>query len=262
MKTNIDLDALQKAKFIGGINFDELRAQRVQLYNTIEIDLSIVRLNQEQVFTGTYIYALEATDVDANVNVRFNELFRNNINLVRGRGVRCPFYRIYLSNAAQAGKTLTLAIGIESGEFEIFDVGKALGITGTVDVDQVGGWVVPERPAASVQVAVSGHVENTTAVLYTVTAGKTLYLASANLHSYVAAGSLVGYGRIFVTNAADVEQYCVLDLRWYASSTSMVHHESWNTLVLLEIPEGFKVKVLASGGAAIHSYAFIQGYEK
>lgn len=126
----------EKQKFIGGINFEELRAQRVQVYNTIEIDLSIARSNIEYVFTGTYVYAMEATDVDAYVNIRFNELFRSNINLVKGRGVRCPFYRFYLSNAAQAGKTLTLAIGIEAADFEIFDVGKALGITGTVNVAQ------------------------------------------------------------------------------------------------------------------------------
>ena len=133
----------EKQKFIGGINFDELRGQRIQVYNTIEIDLSIARSNQEHVFTGNYIYAMEATDVDASVNIRFNELFRANINLVKGRGVRCPFYRFYLSNTAQAGKTLILAIGIEAADFEIFDMGKALGITGTVSVAEqnlANGW--------------------------------------------------------------------------------------------------------------------------
>ena len=122
----------EKQKFIGGINFDELRGQRIQVYNEIVLDLNIARTNQEHVFTGTYVYASEATDVDSNVSIRFNELFRANIKLVQGRGIRCPFYRFYLTNTAQAGKSLTLVIGIESADFEIFDVGKALGITGTV----------------------------------------------------------------------------------------------------------------------------------
>ncbi|MBA7603110.1 hypothetical protein ES703_10214 [subsurface metagenome] len=122
-----------KQKFIGGIDFDELKAQRIQLYNTITIDLATARTNEEMVFTGNYIYALEATDVDANVDVRFNELFRAAINVKEGRGIRVPFYRLYISNAAQAGKSVTLAIGIEASDFEVFDVGKSLGITGTVD---------------------------------------------------------------------------------------------------------------------------------
>jgi len=123
----------EKQKFIGGIDFEELRAQRIQVYNSIILDLAIARTNEEMVFTGNYIYALEATDVDANLDIRFNELFRSAINIKKGRGLRIPFYRLYITNTAQADKTLTLTIGIESSDFQIFDVGKSLGITGTVD---------------------------------------------------------------------------------------------------------------------------------
>ena len=130
----------EKQKFIGGIDFDELKAQRVQLYNTITVDLATARANEEMVFTGNYIYALEGTDVDANLDIRFNELFRAAITIKKGRGVRVPFYRFYLTNAAQAGKTLVLAIGIEAADFEVFDVGKALEITGGVRVTQDDSW--------------------------------------------------------------------------------------------------------------------------
>jgi len=142
----------EKQKYIGGINFDELRGQRVQLYNEIVVNLAVARTNEEHIFTGTYVYVIESTDVDSNVSIRFNELFRSNIRLVQGRGVRCPFYRFYLTNTAQAGKAITLVIGIESADFEIFDVGKALGITGIVDVNLVS--TVPLPPGA-VEVAAS-----------------------------------------------------------------------------------------------------------
>ncbi|MBA7495769.1 hypothetical protein ES702_06358 [subsurface metagenome] len=122
----------EKQKFIGGIDFDELIAQRVQVYNTLVIDLTTARSNEERTFVGNYLYVLEATDVDANLDIRFNQSFRGAIKLVKGRGVRAPFYRFYLTNAAQADKTITLAIGVESDSFEIFDVGKALEITGPV----------------------------------------------------------------------------------------------------------------------------------
>lgn len=122
----------EKQKFIGGIDFDELMSQRIQVYNTIVIDLASARSNEERTFVGNYLYVLEATDVDANLDIRFNQSFRGSIKLVKGRGVRAPFYRFYLTNIAQAAKTITLAIGVESDSFEIFDVGKALEITGSI----------------------------------------------------------------------------------------------------------------------------------
>jgi len=123
----------EKQKFIGGIDFDELQSQRIQIYDTLVIDLATARSNEERTFVGNYLYVLEATDVGTTLDIRFNQSFRGAIPLVKGRGVRAPFYRFYLTNAAQAGKTITLAIGVESESFEIFDVGKALEITGPVE---------------------------------------------------------------------------------------------------------------------------------
>lgn len=130
---------MEKEKFIGGVDFEELMAQRVQLYNTITIDLTSARVNEERVFTGNYIYALEASDVDNTLDIRFNELFRAAITVRKGRGIRIPFYRFYITNIAQAGKTITLGIGIEASEFEVFDVGKALQITGGVKIAGASG---------------------------------------------------------------------------------------------------------------------------
>jgi len=244
----------EKQKFIGGINFDELRAQRVQVYNEIVLDLSVARTNVEHIFTGTYIYASEATDVDANVSVRFNELFRANIKLVQGRGIRCPFYRFYLTNTAQAGKTLTLVIGIESADFEIFDVGKALGITGFVNT-------VASPRSGHTQVATSSLVTGAIHVLHTVTAGKTFYLVGAFLNG-ANSGAAAALGTLYVTNAADALQYIILYHELVSIVGQFIGKDSstYNPAIPLEIPAGYKIK-LESTGAAFNAYGFIQGYE-
>lgn len=277
----------EKQKFIGGINFEELRAQRVQVYNTVVIDLTDARSNQERVFTGTYVYALEGTDVDANLNIKFNELFRNDINLVKGRGVRCPFYRFYLSHEAQAGKSLTLVIGIESADFEIFDVGKALGITGTVNVAQTATvnvaqtatvqvaqtgtvqvaqtgtvdvaqtgivQVSPKRPVGSSQVQKS-EVTVATVVMHTVTAGKTLYITACNLSQYNASVSpdLV---QMFITDAADAVKYRIFYWTGIVGEAAMMSH---SFSMPLEVQEGYKVKI--SGTTDNYARGFFCGYE-
>lgn len=239
----------EKQKFIGGIDFDELKAQRVQLYNTITINLATVRANEEMVFTGNYIYALEATDVDANLDIRFNELFRATINVKKGRGVRVPFYRFYITNTAQAGKSVTLAIGIEASDFEIFDVGKALGITGLV-------YTAPSPRAGYAQIAVSGEADDATVILHTVTAGKIFYLVGAHAGMVTAASFTT---KLMVTNAADVEQYAIFESPQGAVATQMPF-PSYYPSVPLEIPAGYKIKLFSSG--ATHKICgFIHGYE-
>jgi len=114
----------ERKRFIGGVDFDELRAQRVQIYDTITLDLGIARSEVEFTITGNYIYVVEATEAALQLYVRFNEKFRKQIYLHKGRGVRTPFYRLYLTNAALVGKSITLAIGIEGDIFQILDTGK------------------------------------------------------------------------------------------------------------------------------------------
>lgn len=123
---------MEKIKFIGGVDFEELRSQRVQVYRTIVLNLATARTDVEIVTAGNYIYALEATDIDTLLEIKLNEKTRSLIPLYKGRGVRAPFYRLWFTNAAQAGKTITIVIGVESDTFEVFDVGKALEITGAI----------------------------------------------------------------------------------------------------------------------------------
>lgn len=110
---------------IGDVDFEELKNQRLQIYDTITLDLATARTDSPLAFIGTYIYCLEATDSDTNIQVKFNENTRKSITLVKNRGLRIPFYRLFFTNAAQVGKEVTLVVGSESDRFEVFDGAQA-----------------------------------------------------------------------------------------------------------------------------------------
>lgn len=246
-----------REKYIGGIDFEELKSQRIQVYKTLTIDLSQSRWAEERTITGTYVYILESTDMNANLDIQFNEIFRSKINFTKGRGIRCPFYRIYISNEAQAGKTITLAIGIESPTFEIFDKGKALGITGTVDVNQVGG--IADLPAGATQIVesefriVSSQPE--THIFHTVSAGKTFHLCSANMTVMNSSGA--AHARMDIRDASDVVKYCLINIFFPASGTK---HETWQGFTPLKIPEAYDIILYCTtNGDNVHG--FIHGYE-
>lgn len=133
-------------KFIGGVDFDELRSKRVKNYDTITLALDAAVTDKEFIFTGNYVYIAEATDIDVNLSIRFCEQSRAAINMVHGRAVRTPFYRLYLSWAAQPGKSAVLAMGVgEEHLFEILDTGRALDISGTVESDNTPSITVSEE---------------------------------------------------------------------------------------------------------------------
>ena len=77
------------------------------------IDLSVARNNQLLNISGNAVVGFDATDNAANVDLRFNNPTGDPFNLRHGRALRSDvgFSRIFLTNAAQAGKTLTLLVG-------------------------------------------------------------------------------------------------------------------------------------------------------
>jgi len=77
------------------------------------IDLSVARNNQLLNIPGNAVVGFDATDNAANVDLRFNNPTGDPFNLRHGRALRSDvgFSRIFLTNAVQAGKTLTLLVG-------------------------------------------------------------------------------------------------------------------------------------------------------
>lgn len=105
-------------------NFEDLLAwvknNRLASIETISIDLSTARTDRLLEVAGLVVYASEATDSTTSLQVRHNEISSGLITLTKGYGPVFPFYRLYLTNTAQAGKTITLIIG-RASPFDIKD---------------------------------------------------------------------------------------------------------------------------------------------
>lgn len=97
---------------------DEVKKRRIQTYKIFDFALDTARTNQEIEISGSYLYvsAFDGTDL----NVRLNELENDLIPLRLHRGIHGFFYRIFITHAAQVGKSAKLVIGVES-EFFVED---------------------------------------------------------------------------------------------------------------------------------------------
>lgn len=91
---------------------------RPQIYKTVTLDLSTARSEVEVPLSGNYLVVFEATDFSSNVKVRFNESYMDALTLTKSRGLRIPFYRVFISNEAQAGKSVTLIFGVSDATIE------------------------------------------------------------------------------------------------------------------------------------------------
>ena len=97
------------------------------LYKTWEIDLSDARANESVDIMGDSIL-VEA--LNGSLSIRLNKEDGGLINLAKTREVYSPYWRIYLTNTAQAGKSATLLMGGEA-----FFEARGIGKTGLVDSD-------------------------------------------------------------------------------------------------------------------------------
>ena len=84
---------------------------------TVTLDLANARTEAELKITGTILWALSASDLDASVTVKFNTQAAEGIIFQRGLSIRGMRYdRLFVTNTVQAGKTLTLFYGREHAE--------------------------------------------------------------------------------------------------------------------------------------------------
>jgi hypothetical protein len=112
-----------------------LRQEAPERYSSFTLSLAAARANVEFPIAGSYFYIHDGTDSAATITVRFNELRNNPLPVVRGEGYKLPFYRMFITNTAQAGKSVTVVIGVEEpGEFEILQNRFSVDIAGVVPV--------------------------------------------------------------------------------------------------------------------------------
>lgn len=89
-------------------------ADRANRVGTIQLDLGTARDNKEIDIAGTMLWAIDASDLDASIDVKFNDQIGTGVTVERGfflRGV--AFNQLYVTNSAQAGKTIKLFYAVE-----------------------------------------------------------------------------------------------------------------------------------------------------
>lgn len=84
-------------------------------------DLAVARNMHAVEIGGNLLWTMEATSRTAYIDVRFNDQLRDPVRYRLGLFIRgMPFSRIYVTNAAQAGESLTLFYAVEErGKIEI-----------------------------------------------------------------------------------------------------------------------------------------------
>jgi hypothetical protein len=113
------------------------------------------------------------------------------------------------------------------------------------------------RPAHNgTQVSVSGTAVNVTSTLYTVTAGKTLFLT--RYYVDITVGTLTGYGTLEVYNGVGVFQYYIDMLKALAGGWQ---HQALSLTFPIEIPAGSTIRMTATGNNGIE-HAGITGWEE
>ena len=112
------------------IPLEDLKTRRPRHYKIVTIDLGTARTNELLWCVGDFIGVAAIT---GSCTMRINENNLDAINLRISRKIYTPFYRFYITNSAQAGKSVTLYIGGDAS-FEI-DVAGKMGMINVAGTD-------------------------------------------------------------------------------------------------------------------------------
>ena len=83
-------------------------------YTVVEFDLTAARDSELWEVPGTFIWAPTGSDAAAQIDVTLNDIINDGIPFLPGTKVSgIPFRRLYLTNEAQAGETITLMIAAD-----------------------------------------------------------------------------------------------------------------------------------------------------
>ena len=97
---------------------DQFKFKKDTPYIILHIDLSVAHNNLELNVSGDILKVVTATDNNSTVDVRINFPAADPIPLMRYRRLYSFFDKLYITNAAQAGKSMDLLIGVK----QFFDI--------------------------------------------------------------------------------------------------------------------------------------------
>lgn len=111
-------------------------------------------------------------------------------------------------------------------------------------------------PSGATQVATASGAVNAVVTIYTVTAGKTLYLSQMTVTVMNDSGATQWY-EVYINNASDVFQYVIISAN---DGNASITPACLSFNPPLEIPAGYKIKA-ATGHDDMYCNVFLHGYE-
>lgn len=231
---------------------EEIRRKRIKTYHVLDYILDSARNDEALHITGSYIYVL---NLDGACSIRLNENSSDSIDLLKFRVINSPFYRFFLTHTAQAGKTMKIAVGVESEFFALQDFQSP-------DFAILTGYGQELRNNFSynygTQVVKSNSLSGIlTVIIHTVTSGKTLLLEYAFLNLTVD-GAGESHGILKVRDAFDVDQYSIIYLHGYSSGSGRIGSDIFQGII--SIPAGYDICIQSTTSIG-YIKAFIKGRE-
>lgn len=146
---------------------------------------------------GNYIYGVEANNIDDTINIQFsrNDSLSDSFAIVKGFGHIHPFDKIYCSWSAQAGGSITLYVANLAPELMGVIDNRSEVIQASLLQDIVDNTLILNSiPSTATRVYLTGTLHASSSVdMYTVPAGKTLYINTSVLALAYAPGVAAGY---------------------------------------------------------------------
>jgi len=227
---------------------EEIRRKRIKTYHVLDFSLDSARDNEALHITGSYIYVL---NLDGACSIRLNEASSDSIDLLKFRVINSPFYRFFLTHPAQPGKTLKLALGVESEFFSLQDFQSP-------DLALLTGYGQELRNSLAynygTQISKSNVANNTTVIIHTITAGKILLLESWAVN-YMTSQAASNVGSLLVRDVSDVTQYIISTISIYPQYGSGFD----SSQCLISIPAGYDICLVAGQYMTVNGW--IKGRE-
>lgn len=204
------------------------------------LDLSVARDNVELNIPGRVLSVVDATDGTAEATVRFSQQMfgRQGLPLKRGIEYKVPFWKLWISNTAQAGKTLVLAI---SEEIEFSAINQNLALINRVDEVPWLNFIPSGYKLDDVSGVIQEDAAATETTIYTVPAGKVDYVEGMTYH-----GLINGQSNTPVTITMDIDGLTWIVGRWTTSNTTGTRHEFTGDRKfqpLVKLPAGSTIKI-------------------
>ncbi len=176
-------------------------AQNAPRLQTVTIDLSNARQQERLKITGTFIWAVKASQSGSNLTIQFNEQAGQGIEFSEGLSIGGqPFGQLFLTNTPQAGQSLTLVYGVETiGGLRVTNPGE---IVQTFQLQKATTWDAEQVVTvgiAAVQLAAAQADRREIIINSPVANAQKVYIGKANTVTAANGIELLGSGTLVLS---------------------------------------------------------------